>query len=93
MPWSGAPVIYASGPPLAQRNNKRGQAGGTGTNVRRAHSAPQILATKTDQEGAEARGLAHLATNSRPSTHDSDCHRRHVVLLFGSRYTHVIPRL
>jgi hypothetical protein len=35
---------------------------------------PQILATKTDQEGAEARGLTHLATNSRPPTHDSDRH-------------------
>jgi hypothetical protein len=31
---------------------------------------PQTLATKTDQEGAEARGLAHLATNSRPPTVD-----------------------
>jgi hypothetical protein len=44
---------------------------------------PQTLATKTDQEGAEARGLTHLATNSRPPTHDSDRHQRHVFLLFG----------
>jgi hypothetical protein len=54
---------------------------------------PQTLATKTDQEGAEARGLTHLATNCRQSTQDSDRHRHHVVLLFGSRYTHVFLRL
>jgi hypothetical protein len=54
---------------------------------------PQTLATKTDQEGAEARGLAHLATNRRPSTQDSDRHRCHVFLLFVLRYTHIIPRL
>jgi hypothetical protein len=29
---------------------------------------PQTLVTKTDQEGAEARGLVHLATNRRPLT-------------------------
>jgi hypothetical protein len=29
---------------------------------------PQTLATKTDQEDAEARGLVHLTTNRRPST-------------------------
>jgi hypothetical protein len=29
---------------------------------------PQTLATKTDQEGAEARVLVHLATNHRPMT-------------------------
>jgi hypothetical protein len=29
---------------------------------------PQTLATKTDQEDAEARGLVHLATNRRPPT-------------------------
>jgi hypothetical protein len=31
----------------------------------------QTLATKTDQESAEARGLTHLATNRRPPTVDS----------------------
>jgi hypothetical protein len=39
-PDRGAPVVYGSGPPLAQRHNKRGASRGTGTNVRRAHSAP-----------------------------------------------------
>jgi hypothetical protein len=85
--------VYGSGPPLTQRNDKTGASRGMGTNIRRAHSAPKTLATKTDQEGAEARGLAHLTTNRRPSTHDSDRHRRHVVLLVGSRYTHVIASL
>jgi hypothetical protein len=54
---------------------------------------PQTLVTKTDQEGDEVRELAHLATNSRPSTHDSNRYRRHVFLLFSSRYTHIIPKL
>jgi hypothetical protein len=39
-PWSGASVVYGSGPPLVQRHNKRGGSRGTGTNVRRAHGAP-----------------------------------------------------
>jgi hypothetical protein len=29
---------------------------------------PQTLTTKTDQRGAEGRGLAHLASDTRPST-------------------------
>jgi hypothetical protein len=36
----GALVLYGSGPPLTQHNNKRGARWGTGTNVHRAHSAP-----------------------------------------------------
>jgi hypothetical protein len=54
---------------------------------------PQTLATKTDQEGAEARGSVHLASNRRPPTPNPDRHRHHVILLVSSRYIHVIPRL
>jgi hypothetical protein len=31
---------------------------------------PQTLATKIDQEGTEARGLSHLASDTRPPTVD-----------------------
>jgi hypothetical protein len=45
--------------PLSRSATIKGEASrGTGTNVRRAHSAPQTLTPKTDQRGAEARGLA-----------------------------------
>jgi hypothetical protein len=44
---------------------KGGAHWGMGTNV--STVPPQTLATKTDQESAEARGLVHLATNRRPS--------------------------
>jgi hypothetical protein len=54
---------------------------------------PQTLVTKTDQEGAEARGLVHLAAERRPSTPNPDRHRHHVVLLIGTSYIHIIPRL
>jgi hypothetical protein len=54
---------------------------------------PQTLATKTDQEDAEARESVHLASNRRPPTPNPDHHRHHVVLLVGSRYIHVISRL
>jgi hypothetical protein len=44
----------------------------------------QTLATQSDREGVEARGTTHCA---------ADRHRYYVVLLIGSMYIHVIPRL
>jgi hypothetical protein len=54
---------------------------------------PQTLMTKTDQRGAEASGLAHLTSDTRPPSYDSDRHRRHVFILFDSRYILVIPMI
>jgi hypothetical protein len=67
-PWSGAPVVYGSGSPLAQRHNKRGQAGAREQKFAVPTVLPQTLTTKTDQRGAEARGLTHLASDTRPPT-------------------------
>jgi hypothetical protein len=47
---------------------KGGQAGAREPTFAVPTVPPQTLATKTDQEGAEARGLTHLTTNSRPPT-------------------------
>jgi hypothetical protein len=88
MSWSGAFVLYDSGPPLAQRNNKRGHAGARKPMFTVPTVPPQTLATKSDREGAEARGTAHHA-----SDYNRDRHRHHVILLIGSRYIYVIPRL
>jgi hypothetical protein len=60
---------------------------------------PQTLAIRSDREGAEARETAHGAvttvapfnTDDTYSYHDRRCH--YVVLLIGSRYIYVIPRL
>jgi hypothetical protein len=54
---------------------------------------PQSLATQSDREGAEARGTVHYASDRRPPTPNRDLHRRHVVLLVGSRYIYIILRL
>jgi hypothetical protein len=60
---------------------------------------PQTLAIRSDREGAEARETTHsAATTVAPfNTDDTDSYhnsRRHyVVLLVGSRYIYVIPRL
>jgi hypothetical protein len=60
---------------------------------------PQTLVIRSDREGAEARGTARsAATTVAPfNTDDTDSYhdrRRHyVVLLVGSRYIYVIPRL
>jgi hypothetical protein len=45
---------------------KRGHVGAQEPTFTVPTVPPQILATKTDQEGAEARGLVHLASNRRP---------------------------
>jgi hypothetical protein len=66
---------------------------GTGTNVHRAHSAPQTLTPKTDQRGAEARGLAPPHLRHPTDDLDADPHRRHVFVLIAPRYTLVIPKL
>jgi hypothetical protein len=50
---------YGSGLPLAQRHIKKGARWDTGTNV---HRIPQIIASRSDPEGVEARGIAHYAT-------------------------------
>jgi hypothetical protein len=47
---------------------KEGQAGAREPTFTMPTVPPQTLATKTDQEGTEARGLVHLATNRRSST-------------------------
>jgi hypothetical protein len=54
---------------------------------------PQTLATQSDREGAEARRMTHYAADRRPPTPNRDRHRHHAVLLVGSRYIYVIPRL
>jgi hypothetical protein len=41
---------------------------GTGTNVHRAHSAPQTLTLRLIKRGAEARGLAPPHLRHRPTT-------------------------
>jgi hypothetical protein len=92
-PDQGCLPCMAVGPLSRSATIKGGQVGAREPTFTVPTVSSQTLATKTDQEGVEARGVTHLATNSRPSTHDSDRHRRHVFLLFGSRYTHVIPRL
>jgi hypothetical protein len=57
--------------------------------------SPQTLAIQSDRECAEARGTTHYAsaTDRRPPTPNRDRHRHHVVLLVGSRYIYIIPRL
>jgi hypothetical protein len=70
---------------------KGGHAGAREPTFTMSTMPPQTLATKTDQEGAEARGTIHLASNRRLPT--GDRHRHHVVLLVGSMYTYVIIRL
>jgi hypothetical protein len=47
---------------------KRGDSRGTGTNVHRACSAATNPNPKTDQRGAEARGLAPPRLRDRPTT-------------------------
>jgi hypothetical protein len=47
---------------------KGGQAGARKPMFTVPTVPPQTLATKTDQEGAEARGLAHLVTNRGSSS-------------------------
>jgi hypothetical protein len=47
---------------------KEGQAGVREPRFTMPTVPTQTLATKTDQEGAEARGLVRLATNRRPTT-------------------------
>jgi hypothetical protein len=47
---------------------KGGQAGAREPTFTVPTVPPQTLATKTDQESAEARGLVHLASDRRPST-------------------------
>jgi hypothetical protein len=60
---------------------------------------PQTLTIRSDREGADARGTAHsAATTVAPfNTDDTDSYhdrRRHyVVLLIGSRYIYIIPKL
>jgi hypothetical protein len=49
---------------------KEGQAGAREPTFAVPTVPPQTLATKTDQVGAEARGLAHLASDTRPPTVD-----------------------
>jgi hypothetical protein len=66
----GVLALYGNGIPLAQCNNKRGggHSGAREPTFTVPTVPPQTLATKTDQEGVEARGLVHLTTNRRPPT-------------------------
>jgi hypothetical protein len=60
---------------------------------------PQTLAIRSDREAAEARGTAHIATttvapfNADDTDSYHDRRRHYVVLLIGSRYIYIIPRL
>jgi hypothetical protein len=56
---------------------KRGASRGTGTNVHRARSAATNPNPKTDQRGAEARGLAPPRLRLRPTTSTPPCLRPH----------------
>jgi hypothetical protein len=49
---------------------KGGQAGARKPTFVVLTVPPQTLATKTDQVGAEVRGFAHLASDTRPPTVD-----------------------
>jgi hypothetical protein len=53
---------------------KGGQAGAREPTFTVPTVPPQTLTTKTDQRGAEARGLAHLVFDARPPSYDSDRH-------------------
>jgi hypothetical protein len=72
---------------------KRGHAGAREPMFTVPTVPPQTLTTQSDREGAEARGTAHYASDRRPPTPNHDRHCHHVVLLIGSRYIYVIPRL
>jgi hypothetical protein len=61
----------AVGPFSHSATIKGGQAGAREPRFTMPTVPPQTLATKTDQEGAEARGLVHLTTNRQPPTDDS----------------------
>jgi hypothetical protein len=54
------------GPLSRSATIKGGQAGAREPTFTVPTVPPQTLATKTDQEGVEARGTAHLASDSRP---------------------------
>jgi hypothetical protein len=54
---------------------------------------PHTLATQSDRGLTEARRMAHYASDRRPPTPNRDRHHHHAVLLIGSRYIYVIPRL
>jgi hypothetical protein len=83
--------LYGSWPLSRSATIKGGHAGAREPTFTVSTVPPQTLATKTDQEGAEAKGTVHLASNRRLPTVDR--HRHYAVLLVGSRYTYVIPRL
>jgi hypothetical protein len=85
--------LYGSGSPFIQRNNKRGHAGTRKPTFTVSTMPPQTLATQSDREGTEARGIAHYAVDCQPPTPNHDRHRYYVVLLVGSMYIHVIPKL
>jgi hypothetical protein len=70
-PDRGRLPCMAVGPLSHSTTIKGGQAGARKPTFAVPTVPPQTLATKTDQEGAEERGLAHLATNRRPLTVDS----------------------
>jgi hypothetical protein len=70
-PDRGRLPCMAVGPLSHSATIKGGQAGAREPRFTVPTVPPQTLATKTDQEGAEARGLVHLTTNRRPPTDDS----------------------
>jgi hypothetical protein len=70
-PDRGRLPCMAVGPLSRSATIKGGQAGAREPTFVVPTEPPQTLVTKTDQEGAEARGLAHLTTNRRPPTVDS----------------------
>jgi hypothetical protein len=60
------------GPLSRSATIKKGASRGTRTNVRRAHSAPtNPNDLRPIKKGTEARGLAHLASDTQPATDDS----------------------
>jgi hypothetical protein len=91
-PDRGRLPCMAVGPLSRSATIKGGQAGAREPTFAVPTVPPQTLTPKTDQRGAEARGLTHLASDRQPTTLDSDLHRRHVFVLVGPRYTLVVPR-
>jgi hypothetical protein len=83
----------AVGPLSYSATIKGGHAGAQKSTFTVPTMLPQTLATQFDREGAEARGTAHYAVDCQPPTPNHDRHRYYVVLLVGSRYIHVIPKL
>jgi hypothetical protein len=62
--------LYGSGPLSCSATIKGGHAGAWEPTFTVPTVPPETLATKSDREGAEARGTTHHASDRRPPTTD-----------------------